>query len=314
MPSPKPRAAEIATEAKKTFVPYIERTIPAYPAISTVHTAPTPAKHVTPAERTKRLRVAVIDGDPIDVALDWYEYTKQQAPSGGDPPRRVPVVNMANEKRPGGDWESGAMAPEECLARRSNLVLALSRTSNGHGASSLDHYPLPQTGGLYSQVGNSPNIPNRKHHDQTLTIHLVVFRDGPEYYQVWREFKQLPVISVAPVKRPKLDRTNTEYSFDQERELMLEKMRVVLRIAQQWGHHDICLGPFGVGSTFRNPTRQVARMWKMLLFEDEEFRGIFANVVFAIQSKMPGDDREGAVELEIFKEEFSASNIFKTAA
>ncbi|KAL9065906.1 MAG: hypothetical protein Q9157_007314 [Trypethelium eluteriae] len=292
MPSPKPRAAEIATEAKKTFVPYIERTIPAYPAISTVHATPTQAKHVTPAERTKRLRVAVIDGDPIDVALDWYEYTKQQTPSGSDPPHRVPVVNMANEKRPGGDWESGAMAPEECLARRSNLVLALSRTSNGHG-SSLDHYPLPQTGGLYSQV---------------------VFRDGPEYYQVWREFKQLPVISVAPVKRPKLDRTNTEYSFDQERELMLEKMRVVLRIAQQWGHHDICLGAFGVGSTFRNPTRQVARMWKMLLFEDDEFRGIFANVVFAIQSKMPGDDREGAVELEIFKEEFSASNIFKTAA
>lgn len=95
---------------------------------------------------------------------------------------------------------------------------------------------------------------------------------------------------------------------------MLEKMRVVLRIAQKWGHQDICLGAFGVGSVFRNPTRQVARMWKGLLFEEEEFRGIFANVVFAIQSKMPGDDREGAVELEIFKEEFSASNVFGASA
>ncbi|KAI9666310.1 MAG: hypothetical protein M1821_004245 [Bathelium mastoideum] len=294
MPSPKPRAAEVATEAKKTFIPYIERTMPSYPAVSTIHPAPVQPKHDSKIDRSKRLRVAVIDGDPVDVALDWYEYTYKDASSRSNAPRRVPVINMANEKRPGGDWESGAMAPEECFARRSNLVLALSRASNGRNPTSLDHYPLPQTGGLYSQV--------------------VVFRDGPEHYQVWREFKQLPVISVAPVKRPKLDQTNTDYAFEQERDLMLEKMRVVLRIAQAWGHPDICLGAFGVGSAFRNPVRQVARMWKTLLFEDAEFRGIFANVVFAIQSKMPGDDREGAVELQVFQEEFSPSNVFRTSA
>ena len=105
-----------------------------------------------------------------------------------------------------------------------------------------------------------------------------------------------------------------DYAFDQERDLMLEKMRAVLRIAHARGHPDICLGAFGVGSAFRNPTRQVAKMWKILLFGEEEFRGLFSNVVFAIQSKMPGDDREGAVELEIFKEEFSPSNVFRAGA
>ena len=155
MPSPKPRAAEVATEAKKTFIPYVERTMTSYPAVSSIHAAPTHVRHDPKVDRSKRLRVAVIDGDPVDVALDWYEYTRQQMPKGTEPACRIPVVNMANEKRPGGDWESGAMAPEECFSRRSNLVLALSRTTNGRSSGSLDHYPLPQTGGLYSQVGKA---------------------------------------------------------------------------------------------------------------------------------------------------------------
>src|ERR1700689_3869618 len=59
----------------------------------------------------------------------------------------------------------------------------------------------------------------------------VVFRDGPEKYQVWQEYKgmqnssssilsfsilthaALPVISVCPVKRPKLDSSGKKYSF-----------------------------------------------------------------------------------------------------
>ena len=167
MPSPKPRAAEIAAEAKKTFIPYIEQTMPSYPAMSTVHVAPV-QKRDPGVDRSNRLRVAVIDGDPVDVALDWYEYTQQEVPAQNDPHRRVPVVNMANEKRPGGDWESGAMAPEECFARRSNLVLALSRTGNGRGPASTEHYPLPQTGGLYSQVGKASHSSKHHHHGPAL--------------------------------------------------------------------------------------------------------------------------------------------------
>ena len=120
------------------------------------------------------------------------------------------------------------------------------------------------------------------------------------------------MISVAPVRRPKLDESGKRYSFSQERDLMLEKMRTVLRIAAMFNHSSIVLGAFGVGHIFRNPAREVARMWKSLLFHEEEFHGVFANIVFAIQTNQPGNGRAGTSEHEIFQEEFDPSNIFES--
>ena len=88
-------------------------------------------------------------------------------------------------------------------------------------------------------------------------------------------------ISVPPVKRPKLSSDGLTYSFDAERELMREKIRTVLRMAVWWGYSDLALGAFGCGPHFRNPTREVATMWRDFLYFDEEFRGWFSNVVFA---------------------------------
>lgn len=90
---------------------------------------------------------------------------------------------------------------------------------------------------------------------------------------------------------------------------MLEKMRTVLRIAAYYGHADVVLPAFGVGHVFRNPAREVARMWRHLLFHDDEFTGVFANVVFAIQTAQPGNGRAGIQENEVFKEEFEPSKI-----
>lgn len=39
-------------------------------------------------------------GDPVDVALGW---ASQSAPNGTG----VPFICAANDKRPGGDWETG---------------------------------------------------------------------------------------------------------------------------------------------------------------------------------------------------------------
>lgn len=102
----------------------------------------------------RKLRVAVIDGDPVDVALDWHDSNVKTSAGKGRENERIPVVSMANEKRAGGDWESGLLAPEECLCRRSNLVRALT-TPWGH-SNQGSHYPIPPTGGLYSpHVGTS---------------------------------------------------------------------------------------------------------------------------------------------------------------
>ncbi|KAF2087226.1 hypothetical protein K490DRAFT_42602 [Saccharata proteae CBS 121410] len=292
MPQARPKPSEIAAEAKRTYIPYIERMMPEYPVRSVLY-PDTSAMRVSPEDKSRqRLRVAVIDGDPVDVALDWYRYVRQNGIVHGKA-KAIPVVNMANEKRAGGDWESGLLAPEECFARRSNLVHALVTPWTQYHTSD-SHYPIPQKGGIYS-----PNV--------------VVFRDGPDSYQLWRDFRALPVISVAPVRRPKLDETGTKYSFEQEKELMLDKMRAVLRISAAWGHKDICLGAFGVGPVFRNPAEEVAKMWKMLLFHEAEFQGAFSNVVFAIDKNQPGNSRGAPCEHDIFKRELDPSNVFRTS-
>lgn len=149
MPPAKLKPSDIAAEAKRTYIPYIEQRFPQFPVRSYLY--PDSSKlRLNPANgQTRRLRVAVIDGDPIDVALDWDEYNRKgdTASAIGNPVEAgpIPVVSMANEKRAGGDWESGLIAPEECLCRRSNLVHTLTMP-----ATQVSHYPIPTTGGIYS--------------------------------------------------------------------------------------------------------------------------------------------------------------------
>jgi uncharacterized protein (TIGR02452 family) len=127
---------------------------------------------------------------------------------------------------------------------------------------------------------------------------------------VWKDFQFLPVISVAPVRRPKLNESGSNYSFEQEKELMKEKMRSVLRIANHYEHKELCLGAFGVGPGFRNPVNEVANMWRELLFEETEFMGMFQNVVFAIESSQSGSSKTGKSDYDVFKEVFAPSKLF----
>ena len=147
MPQAKAKPSEIASEAKKTYTPYIQSQLPQFPPIS-ISYPDSSNLHLNPRNGYgHKLRVAVISGDPVDVALDWDESnfknigsTKQLG--------AIPVVNMANEKRAGGDWESGLIAPEECLCRRSNLAKVL--TTPSHASAQVPHYPIRTTGGIYS--------------------------------------------------------------------------------------------------------------------------------------------------------------------
>ena len=141
-----------------------------------------------------------------------------------------------------------------------------------------------------------------------------MFRAGPDKaYTVWKEFRSLPVISVAPIRRPKLDDSGMKYSFDQERELMKEKMRGIVRIAAARKHPDIVMGAFGVGFGFKNPAIQVARMWREILFGEPEFHGVFSSIVFAIESASGGTSKDGLTDIEVFRKEFDPSNIIQTS-
>ena len=153
MPQAKSKPSDIASEAKKTYTPYIQSHFPHWPPVSVAYTDSSKIRLASRAAPARKLRVAVIDGDPVDVALDWHESNSKEpssmrSSSLAKPAGSIPVVSMANEKRAGGDWESGLLAPEECLCRRSNLAKVL--TTPSQSSAHIPHYPIRTTGGLYS--------------------------------------------------------------------------------------------------------------------------------------------------------------------
>ncbi len=155
------------------------------------------------------------------------------------------------------------MSPEECLCRRSNLFATL--TTPGAGNHVGSNYPIPANSGIYSAT-------------------VVVFRGGPEKYEPWQKYKALPIISVSPVKRPKLDVSGKKYSFKQEKDMMRDQIYTALRIAVFYEHTRLCIGTFGLGSGFRNPTEEVALMWRDAILKNDEFVGRFQDVVFAFEA------------------------------
>ena len=156
MPQTKSKPSEIAAEAKRLYIPHIIQTYPQFPARSTAF-ADTTKLRISPNIGLKRkLRIAVIEGDPVDVALDWHDSNCKDDPTGSTDiaGSSIPIVCMANEKRAGGEWESSTIAPEECLCRRSTLVQAL--TTPCSASTHVPHYPMRTTSGIYSpSVGES---------------------------------------------------------------------------------------------------------------------------------------------------------------
>lgn len=149
MPPLKPKASDVAAEAKRIYMPHIAKYYIRDPVTSYFYPDASEIRIRSEKRTQQRLRVAVVEGDPVDYALGWYQYVSPDPTYRGST-KRIPVVNMANEKRAGGDWESGAMAPEECFARRSNLVHALTMPWSAQSGLANNLYPIPQRGGIYS--------------------------------------------------------------------------------------------------------------------------------------------------------------------
>ena len=149
MPQAKVKPSDIAAEAKRLYIPHVAQYYPNFPAVSTSYSDTNNLKGIA-RSCCEKLRVAVIDGDPVDVALDWHDANcKESSPSISSlAGSSIPIVNMANERRPGGDWESGLIAPEECLCRRSTLAQALITPDSSSPKAS--HYPIRTSGGIYS--------------------------------------------------------------------------------------------------------------------------------------------------------------------
>lgn len=153
MPQAKVKPSDIAAEAKRLYIPHVLMACPQFPARSISFADTSSLNKGNSKSNSEKLRVAVIDGDPVDVALDWHDANCKDNPAGSTSRSSVagssiPVVNMANERRAGGDWESGLIAPEECLCRRSTLAQAL--TTPCSSSPKTPHYPIRTAGGIYS--------------------------------------------------------------------------------------------------------------------------------------------------------------------
>jgi len=105
----------------------------------------------------------------------------------------------------------------------------------------------------------------------------------------------LSFVSVAAIRGPAIAKTLAgaeKYKHAGDRDVMKEKMRVVLRIAAATGHRRLVLGALGCGA-FGNPRVEVARCWRGV-FEEQEFQGgWWETVVFAVMEEGGNWDGDG---------------------
>src|SRR6478609_2527841 len=246
------RLSYICKETKSYFGEIVEKLpqIKDYVRDTTFYTHSIPLPPISDGDKFVT-RYRVIPGDTIDTALQLIENEKC----------KPLVLNMASAFRPGGGWENGAMAQEECLFYRSTYDLSLSDPLNFDPERNW-HYPIPFTGAIYS-----PNV--------------YVFRGNPKLgFPVW-DYKDcvfLDFIAVPAIRNPYVSEQN-RLSY-QDVSLTKKKIRTCLRVAHQNGHDTLLLGALGCGA-YHNPPEHIAELFCQVLTE-EEFHGRFKDVIFAI--------------------------------
>lgn len=160
------------------------------------------------------------------------------------------ALNFANGIQPGGGFLTGARAQEETLCRSSALFQTLvgdrmySEHRKRERADSTDWAIL------------SPDVP--------------VFRsdDGTELESPWL----LSVISCAAPYAPDVGQPESG-------DLLQNRIRRVLQIANAWGYSSLILGAWGCGA-FENDPCRTAKDFRSAI--EHEFRQVFSHVVFAI--------------------------------
>ncbi|TKA68563.1 hypothetical protein B0A49_09087 [Cryomyces minteri] len=186
---------------------------------------------------------------------------------------KVAVLNMASPLRAGGGFLQGATSQEEFLCMRTTLYPSLRD----------EFYRLPQVGAVY-------------------TPDVLVFRSSaPEVTDLPKKDRFfIDVVSAGMLRLPELegdpvkdaDCTCGAVSYcDKDREIVLNKMKAVMRILQAKGAEKIVLGAWGCGA-YENPVTEVAKAWKKVIVGTkkdqrrgrETWHGI-KEVVFAINDR-----------------------------
>ncbi|KAK8189389.1 uncharacterized protein BKA78DRAFT_253274 [Phyllosticta capitalensis] len=192
---------------------------------------------------------------------------------------RIAILNMASPLRPGGGLFNGATSQEESLCMRTTLYPSLQES----------FYRLPEIGGIYT-----PDVLVFRHwNDEARDL------DKKDRFFV-------DVISAGMLRFPDLDGgadgdgaegTPKRYAYPRDRELVISKMRAVLRIARAKGVGRLVLGAWGCGA-YGNPVGEIARAWQTALRGGggkkrtgaSESWGSLEEVVFAVKDGRTADE------------------------
>ena len=175
--------------------------------------------------------------------------------------RDAAALNFASARNPGGGFLKGARAQEESLCRASSLFACLE-------GNEMYTYHRAHDDALYAPwVLYSPAVPVFRDDDGPLleAPYLVAF-----------------LTCAAPNAKVVLER-----DASREPEIasaLVERARILLSVAAAHGHDALVLGAWGCG-VFGNDPVEVAQVFGAAL--DGEFRGCFAEVVFAIVDQTP---------------------------
>ena len=193
-----------------------------------------------------------------------------------NPAGKVAILNMASPLRPGGGVLSGATSQEEWLCARTTLYPSLRE----------EFYRLPEVGGVY-------------------TSDVLVFRRWDEAASDLPkgDWFFVDVITAAMIRLPDVDGEGDQarYAEEKDRELAVQKMRAVLRMAAANGVSKLVLGAWGCGA-YGNPVGEVAKGWRRVLLGGRRKGKSAANstetwdgleVVFAIKDEKMTQRFEG---------------------
>ncbi|WAO95913.1 DUF2263 domain-containing protein [Fusarium falciforme] len=168
----------------------------------------------------------------------------RDTPSGvtldlGNKNARVAILNMASPLSPGGGFLNGAGSQEESLCMRTTLLPSLKD----------EYYRLPEVGAIF-------------------TPDVLVFRDE-EAEDVLEKNDRFFVncITAAMLRGPEIDVNELgrgSYTHEKDRELVLQKMKMVMRICQAKGVKRLVAGAWGCGA-YGNPVLEIARAWRKVL-------------------------------------------------
>lgn len=250
------------------------------------------------------VRIRVVNEDTIDAALGVQNCSRYFSTIGDSKP--VCILNMANATRMGGGFKNGALAQEEALCYRSSLFFTLKKR----------FYPL--------QDDTKPSDPKFA---VVYSPSVFVIRENMNKGHTLLDISKpstLPVVSAvsaAALKRPPLKKIQVlgvrasssssssssaltavvreVYARQSDREIMKEKLRMIIRSAAHNGHRRLVLSAFGCGC-FENPATEVADCWAEV-FQEAEFRGgWWESIVFAILDNTVAEGEIGDGNFGIF--------------